>query len=70
LNKLVIIMKIWPKYFRFDYSSGVQFKSLEEFLNVEYVVFEEMKNSFHVSICFKRINWIMVIVEIDEQYKK
>ncbi len=29
-----------PKYLRFDYWSGVQIKSLEEFLNVEYVVFE------------------------------
>jgi hypothetical protein len=49
-------MKISPKYFKFDYSSGVQFKSMEELLNVEYVVFEEMKNSFHVSILKKRIN--------------
>jgi hypothetical protein len=63
-------MKIWPKYLRFDYSSGVQFKSLEEFLNIEYVVFEKMKNSFHVSNVFRRINWIMVVVEIDEQYKR
>ncbi len=63
-------MKISPKYFKFDYSSGVQFKSMEELLNVEYVVFEEMKNSFHVSILKKRINWIMVVVEIDELYKR
>jgi hypothetical protein len=34
-------MKNWPNDPRFSYSNEVQFKSMEEFLNVKDVIFEE-----------------------------
>jgi hypothetical protein len=34
-------MKIWQDDPRFNYSNEVQFKSMEEFLNVKDVIFEE-----------------------------
>ncbi len=46
LDKLVFIMKNWPYNPRFGYSNEVQFKSMEEFLNVEDDFLEENEKFF------------------------